>query len=79
MKLLSEEEEDAYLDEGQQAEENVFSVDYDVWIDEETGYTHRKIQRPPKCTNVIIVVLKNLTPCERRGSGGSDRILGWQY
>ena len=40
MKLLSEEEEDAYLDEGQQAEENVFSVDYDVWIDQETGYTH---------------------------------------
>jgi len=40
MKLLSEEEEDAYLDEGQQAEENVFSIDYDVWIDEETGYTH---------------------------------------
>jgi hypothetical protein len=40
MKLLSEEEEDAYLDEGQQAEENVFSVDYDVWIDTETGYTH---------------------------------------
>lgn len=39
MKLLSEEEEDAYLDEGMQAEENVFSVDYDVWIDEETGYT----------------------------------------
>jgi len=39
MKLLSEEEEDAYLDEGMQAEENVFSVDYDVWIDELTGYT----------------------------------------
>ena len=39
MKLLSEAEEDAYLDEGMQAEENVFSVDYDVWIDEETGYT----------------------------------------
>jgi hypothetical protein len=31
MKLLSEEEEDVYLDEGMQAEENVFSVDYDVW------------------------------------------------
>ena len=30
MKLLSEEEEDAYLDEGMQAEENVFSVDYDI-------------------------------------------------
>lgn len=40
MKLLSEEEEDVYLDEGQQAEENVFSVDYDVWIDEETMETH---------------------------------------
>lgn len=38
MKLLSEDEEDAYLDEGMQAEENVFSVDYDVWKDLETGY-----------------------------------------
>ena len=36
MKLLSEAEEDVYLDEGMQAEEDVFSVDYDVWIDEET-------------------------------------------
>lgn len=39
MKLLSEAEEDAYLDEGMQAEENVFSVDYDVWIDPSTGFT----------------------------------------
>jgi len=39
MKLLSEDEEDVYLDEGMQAEEDVFSVDYDVWIDEETGTT----------------------------------------
>lgn len=39
MKLLSEEEEDVYLDEGMQAEENAFSVDYDVWIDEKTGFT----------------------------------------
>lgn len=39
MKLLTEEEEDVYLDEGMQAEEDVFSIDYDVWIDEETGYT----------------------------------------
>lgn len=37
MKLLSEEEEDVHLDEGMQAEENVFSVDYDVWVDEVTG------------------------------------------
>jgi len=40
MILLNEEEEDAYLDEGMQAEENTFTVDYDVWKDEETGYTH---------------------------------------
>jgi uncharacterized protein with PIN domain len=39
MKLLSEEEEDVYLDEGMQAEENAFSVDYDVWIDEISGFT----------------------------------------
>ncbi len=37
MKLLSEDEEDVHLDEGMQAEENVFSVDYDVWVDETTG------------------------------------------
>jgi hypothetical protein len=36
MKLLSEEEEDVHLDEGMQAEEDVFSIDYDVWIDEQT-------------------------------------------
>ncbi len=39
MKLLSESDEDAYLDEGMQAEENAFSVDYDVWIDPDTGFT----------------------------------------
>ncbi len=39
MKLLSEEEEDVFLDEGMQAEENAFSVDYDVWIDEKSGLT----------------------------------------
>ena len=38
MILLSEEEEDAYLDEGMQAEENVYSVDYDVWKDASSGY-----------------------------------------
>jgi hypothetical protein len=37
MRLLSEEEEDVHLDEGMQAEESVFSVDYDVWVDEKTG------------------------------------------
>lgn len=40
MKLLSEDEEDVHLDEGMQAEENVFSVDYDVWVDEDTDEVH---------------------------------------
>lgn len=37
MKLLTEEEEDVHLDLGMQAEENIFSIDYDVWVDEQTG------------------------------------------
>ena len=37
MKLLTEEEEDVHLDLGMQAEENIFSIDYDVWIDEGSG------------------------------------------
>jgi len=37
MRLLSEDEEDVHLEEGMQAEENVFSIDYDVWADEQTG------------------------------------------
>lgn len=36
MKLLTEDEEDVHLNEGMQAEENIFSIDYDVWIDEKT-------------------------------------------
>lgn len=45
MRRLSEAEEDAHLDAGQIAEEasNVHSVDYDVWIDEKTGY--KKIEK----------------------------------
>ncbi|HPM31110.1 MAG TPA: hypothetical protein PLJ60_12325 [Chryseolinea sp.] len=37
LRLLSEEEEDVHLQEGMKAEEDVFSIDYDVWIDEKTG------------------------------------------
>lgn len=45
MRLLSEDEEDVHLDEGMMAEEQVFSVDYDVWIDEKTGDV--KIEKYP--------------------------------
>ena len=65
MKLLSEDEEDVYLDEGMQAEENVFSVDYDVWIDEESGYTkiekyagHLIALQCPECNYQTLKVVK---------------------
>ena len=65
MKLLSEEEEDVYLDEGMQAEENVFSVDYDVWIDQETGYTqiekyagHLHALQCPECNYQTFKIVK---------------------
>lgn len=62
MKLLSEEEEDVHLTEGMQAEEEVFSIDYDVWIDEESGFT--KIEKynghlhAEKCVNCGFQTLK---------------------
>lgn len=37
MRLLREDEEDIHLNEGMRAEENVFSIDYDVWVDEKTN------------------------------------------
>jgi hypothetical protein len=65
MKLLSEEEEDAYLDEGMQAEENLFSMDYDVWKDEVTGYIkiekyagHLHALRCPECNYQTFKVVK---------------------
>ncbi|MEJ2005366.1 MAG: hypothetical protein P8X57_10465, partial [Cyclobacteriaceae bacterium] len=62
MRLLGEHEEDVHLEEGMQAEENIFSVDYDVWVDEETGYT--KIEKYPghldalQCGNCGFYTLK---------------------
>ena len=45
MKLLSEEEEDAHLEASQIAEEasGIHSVDYDVWLDEKTGF--KKVEK----------------------------------
>jgi hypothetical protein len=65
MKLLGEEEEDAYLDEGMQAEENLFSMDYDVWRDEETGFIkiekyagHLHAVQCPECNYQTFKVVK---------------------
>jgi hypothetical protein len=44
MRKLHENEEDAHLDASQIAEEaNVHSVDYDVWLDEATGF--KKVEK----------------------------------
>lgn len=65
MKLLSEDEEDVYLDEGMQAEENIFSVDYDVWIDEKTKETkiekykgHLHAEKSPTCGYYTLRVVR---------------------
>lgn len=43
MRRLSEEEEDAHLEPSQIAEEEIHSIDYDVWIDEKTGF--KKVEK----------------------------------
>ncbi|MDQ3393011.1 MAG: hypothetical protein M3512_02665 [Bacteroidota bacterium] len=65
MKLLSEEDEDVYLNEGMQAEEHIFSVDYDVWMDEETQYIkiekysgHLHALKCPECKYQTLMVTK---------------------
>ncbi len=65
MKLLSEDEEDSYLDEGMQAEENVFSIDYDVWKDMETGFVkiekysgHLHAIQCPECNYQTFKIVK---------------------
>jgi hypothetical protein len=45
MRLLGEEEEDVHLEEGMKAEESAFSIDYDVWIDEQSGEV--KVEKYP--------------------------------
>jgi hypothetical protein len=50
MRKLSESEEDHHLDEFQKSSENIHSIDYDVWIDEKTGY--KKIEKYPAYQHV---------------------------
>jgi len=62
MRMLSEDEEDVHLNEGMQAEESVFSIDYDVWVDESTGEI--KIEKYPghlvalQCNNCGFYTMK---------------------
>ncbi len=62
MKLLSEDQEDVHLDEGMKTEENMFSIDYDVWVDEQTNEV--KIEKYPgnltalRCNNCTFHTMK---------------------
>jgi hypothetical protein len=65
MRKLSEEEEDAHLEADQIAEEGseVHSVDYDVWLDEKTGfkkiekyYSYHHVVECPSCGYVTMKI-----------------------
>lgn len=64
MRRLSEEEEDAHMEADQIAEEgsSIHSVDYDVWLDEKTGF--KKIEKyfayhhTQECSNCGYMTLK---------------------
>jgi len=64
MRKLSEDEEDAHLEASQIAEEDggVHSVDYDVWIDEKTGFKkvekYLSYQHAEECPECGYVTLK---------------------
>lgn len=62
MRLLSEEEEDVHLDEGMRAEENFFTVDYDVWIDDKSGFKliekYMAFQHAEQCSECSYFTLK---------------------
>ena len=52
MKLLNEQEEDIYLTEEMQGDEKSLKYDYDVWLDEQTGYV--QIEKYDMHVNAII-------------------------
>ncbi|MFZ6009172.1 MAG: hypothetical protein ACOYXT_02395 [Bacteroidota bacterium] len=64
MRKLREDEEEAHLEEGQVAEQNseIHSIDYDVWIDEKTGYKkiekYNAYQHAEECSECGYVTMK---------------------
>jgi hypothetical protein len=67
MVLLRESEEDAYLDDDKIMDEDVHSVDYDVWIDKKSGHTqiekyygYKHAHACPKCGYRTLYILKEV-------------------
>jgi hypothetical protein len=79
MRLLPEHEEDSHLERSQITEESVHSVDYDVWIDDKTGF--KKIEKYmvtqtaeecPACGYFTLVVAREeLKQAPTMDSGGA--------
>ncbi|HYG37090.1 MAG TPA: hypothetical protein VD908_00660 [Cytophagales bacterium] len=84
MTLLSEEEEDAYLDEGMQVEENIFSMDYDVWYCNESGdvyiekyFGHLTAEKCPSCDYQTYKIIKE--EIVEKPSMERDGVIGKHY
>ena len=50
MRKLSESEEEHHLEEFQKSSQNIHSIDYDIWLDEKTGF--KKIEKYPAYQHV---------------------------
>jgi hypothetical protein len=88
MELLSEEEEDDYLDEGMQAEEEALAVDYDVWIHRPTGETriekyggYSHALKCPNCTYQTYKLVKEeiISKPTHKRSGKSYKFYNCTY
>lgn len=65
MRKLREDEEDAHLEPSQIAEEAVHSIDYDVWVDEKTGYervekyfSYQRAEECPECGYFTFAIVR---------------------
>jgi hypothetical protein len=86
MRKLHEHEEDVHLDESQIAEEasDIHSVDYDVWIDDKTGY--KKVEKymsymhAEECSECGFYTMKiSSEEIERKPTANEDGLLLKHY
>ena len=86
MRKLSESEEDAHLDASQIAEESnsVHSVDYDVWIDDKTGYKivekYMNYQHSEECPNCGFFTMRiDVEEVEKAPTASQSGLLAKHY
>ena len=78
MKLLNELEEDTYLTTEMIEHENNFTFDYDVWLDEDTGYkfiekfdVHLHVLICPECNFRTSIFCWKVSREKRTGRSGN--------